>query len=191
MKRTITPLVFTMLALLIPAPGDAQVPVPTPSPDPHSYTDPGMTFTAPADAVLLSRNEIPVNELSNDLQPIAAWVLRPGKEDARLIQLQMESFSGPPEQWEAQFESQTHSSQDGTLIRDKTPMSLINGMPATFVEIAYGAGFDAKKEYAIVWADGLRGVVLSETARLGDGSPQEAREVLKQATATRYPLYQP
>jgi hypothetical protein len=118
-------------------------------------------------------------------------VLHPGKEDARLIQLQMEAFSGPPEQWEGQFESQTHSSQDGTLIRDKTPMTLLNGMPATFVEVASGAGFDAKKEYAIVWADGMRGVVLSLTTRLGDSGPDQAKEVLKQATATRYPLYEP
>ncbi|HYL27322.1 MAG TPA: hypothetical protein VEW74_05765, partial [Candidatus Nitrosotalea sp.] len=65
------------------------------------------------------------------------------------------------------------------------------GMPAYFVEVAYGSGFDAKKEYAIVWADGVRGVVLSETERLGDGSRDEAMAILKQATATRYPLYQP
>ena len=122
---------------------------------------------------------------------VAAWVLNPGKEDARTIQLSMEAFEGPPDQWEAQFESQTHSSQDGTLIRNKTPMSLLNGMPAYFVEVAYGSGFDAKKEYAIVWADGQRGIVLSETSRLGDASADEAKAALKQVTAVRYPSYQP
>jgi hypothetical protein len=70
-------------------------------------------------------------------------------------------------------------------------MSLLNGMPAYFVEVAYGAGFDARKEYAIVWADGQRGIVLAETSRIGDASADEAREVLKQVTAVRYPLYQP
>ena len=46
-------------------------------------------------------------------------------------------------------------------------MTLLNGMPAYFVEVAYGSGFDARKEYAIVWADGQRGIVLSETTRIG------------------------
>ncbi len=161
--------------------------------DPHVYTDPGMTFTAPDKAVLLNRQDLGLAGLSQDLQPVAAWVINPGKEDAHTITLAMEAYSGPPEQWEAQFESQTHSGGggDGVLIRNKTPISLLNGMPAYFVEVAYGAGFDARKEYAIVWADGERGIVLSETSRIGDVSADEAREMLKQVTSVRYPLYQP
>lgn len=169
----------------------AQVVEPTPAPDPLVYTDPGMTFTAPAGAVLLGRQDVPLSALGQDLQTVAVWLLHAGQEDARTIQLQMEAYSGPPDQWEGQFESQTHGSQDGTLIRNKTPMTLLNGMPAYFVEVAYGSGFDARKEFAIVWADGERGVVLSETARIGDASADEAREVLKQATAVRYPIDQP
>src|SRR5579883_687307 len=192
MKRSL----FFLVLLLAQASGAtalAQVAEgpPSPPPDPHVYTDPAMTYTAPSDAVLLNRQQIPVTALSQDLQPIAAWVLRPGKEDSRIIQISMEAYNGAPDQWEGQFESQTHSSQDGTLIRNKTAMTLLNGMPAYFVEVAYGSGFDAKKEYAIVWADGQRGVVLSETMRLGDGGPDEAKQVLRQATATAYPLYQP
>ncbi len=173
------------------APALAQVVVPTPSPDPHTYTDPGMAFTAPADAVLLGRQEVPPSQLGQDLQPIAEWLLHPGKENARTIQLSMEAYDGPPDQWEAQFESQTHGAQDGTLIRNKTPMTLLNGMPAYFVEVAYGSGFDARKEYAILWADGERGIVLAETSRMGDASDEEAKLVLKQVTAVRYPMYQP
>ena len=169
----------------------AQVPVPTPSPDPHTYTDPAMTYVAPPDAVLVMRQDVSANALGQDLQPVAAWVLYPGKEDARQITLSMEAYDGPPEQWEAQFESQTHGSQDGTLIRNKTPITLLNGMPAYFVEIAFGSGFDARKQYAIVWADGVRGVVLSETTRMGETGQDEARSVLKQVTAVRYPLYEP
>lgn len=185
-----------LLALLATAASGTRVlaqvpPPPTPTPDPHTYSDPAMNFTAPPDAVLVNRSEITLDQLGSDLTPVAAWVLRPGKEDSRLIQISMESYTGAPDQWEGQFESQTHSSQDGTLIRNKTAMALLNGMPAYFVEVAYGSGFDAKKEYAIVWADGERGVVLSETTRMGDGSDEEARSVLKQVTAVRYPLYQP
>ena len=180
-----------LIAVFGCAPGFAQEAEPTPTPDPHTYVDPGMNFTAPSDALLIARGDGSPASLGQDLQPVAQWVLRPGKEDARVIQLQMELYSGPPEQWEGQFESQTHNGQDGTLIRNKTPIALSNGMPAYFVEVAYGSGFDAKKEYAIVWADGVRGVVLSETERLGDGSPEEAKALVKLATATRYPLYQP
>jgi len=170
----------------------AQIPPPaTPTPDPHIYTDPAMTYTAPSEAVLIGRQFPPLSELGQDLQTVASWVLHAGQEDARTIQIAMEFFDGPPEQWEGQFESQTHSSQDGTLIRNKTPMALLNGMPAYWVEIAYGSGFDARKEYAIVWADGQRGIVLSETSRMGDATEDEARDVLKQVTAVRYPLYQP
>jgi hypothetical protein len=169
----------------------AQIVAPTPSPDPHTYTDPAMSFTAPANAVLISRQEVPLSQLSQDLQTVAAWILYPGKEDARQITLAMEAYDGPPEQWEGQFESQTHGSQDGMLIRNKTPITLLNGMPAYFVEVAFGSGFDAHKQYAIVWADGQRGVVLAETTRMGETSAEEARDVLKQVTAVRYPLNEP
>jgi hypothetical protein len=184
-------LLAALLGLSCGARAYAQVVEPTPTPDPHSYTDPAMTFTAPPSAVLVARQEVPLSQLGQDLQPIAEWVLHPGQEDARTITLSMEAFSGPPNQWEGEFESQTHGSQDGTLIRNKTPMTLLNGMPATFVEVASGSGFDARKEFAIVWADGQRGIVLAETTRLGDASADEAKEVLKQVTAVQYPLYQP
>jgi hypothetical protein len=141
--------------------------------------------------VLVGRQPTSPDQLSEDLQTVAMWVLRPGQEVSRTIQLAMESYTGAPDQWEGQFESQTHGAQDGTLIRNKTPITLLNGMPAYFVEVAYGSGFDARKEYAIVWADGQRGIVLSETTRMGDASAQEAMRVLKQVTAVRYPASQP
>ena len=189
-KRSITLFAF-FVALGGVVAARAQVVAPTPTPDPQTYSDPAMSYTAPADAVLLARQSVALNQLGQDLQTVAVWLLHPGQEDARTIQLAMEAYSGPPEQWEAQFESQTHGAQDGTLIRNKTPITLLNGMPAYFVEVAYGAGFDARKQYAIVWADGERGVVLSETTRMGDASDEEAKRVLKQVTAVRYPSYEP
>jgi hypothetical protein len=169
----------------------AQVAEPTPTPDPHVYSDPAMSYTAPADAYLLGRQPIPVDQLGQDLQTVAAWVLHPGNENALTIQIQMEAYSGAPDQWEGQFESQTHGNQEGTLIKNKTAVTLENGMPAYFVEVAYGSGFDARKEYAIVWADGQRGIVLSETSAIGAASADEARQLLKQATAVQYPVDQP
>ncbi|MGA8475768.1 MAG: hypothetical protein WB681_11930 [Candidatus Cybelea sp.] len=181
-----------LVAFAVAAPVEAQIPPPpTPTPDPHTYSDAAMDYTAPPEAVLVGRQPTSPDQLNEDLQTVAMWVLRPGQEDARTIQLSMESYSGAPDQWEGQFESQTHGAQDGTLIRNKTPITLLNGMPAYFVEVAYGSGFEARKEYAIVWADGQRGIVLSETTRIGDASAQEAMRVLKQVTAVRYPASQP
>ena len=79
-------------------------------------------------------------------------------------------------------------------------MTLLNGMPATFVEVAYGSGFDARKEYAIVWADGQRGVVLvgngthrrrrareeaREAAQTGDGSPLSLEPAVASSASRR------
>jgi hypothetical protein len=193
MKFAVFFVVALFVALLPPTLLRAQVPPPpTPTPNPLNYTDRAMNFTAPDDAYLAARGYPSVDELGQDLQPVAMWVLHPGKEDARTITLSMESFTGAPDQWEAQFESQTHNGGgDGILIRNKTPMSLLNGMPATFVEVTSGSGFDSKKEFAVVWADGQRGIVLAVMARLGDTSAEEAKRVLKNVTATRYPSDQP
>jgi hypothetical protein len=192
MKRLAPLLALPLLVLATTTILRAQIPPPpTPTPDPHTYSDPAMNYTAPDDAYLLGRRLVGVDQLGEDLSTVAAWVLHPGKEDARMIQLQMEAYDGPPNQWEGQFESQTHGAQDGTLIKNKTPMTLLNGMPAYFVEVTYGSGFDSRKEYAVVWADGQRGIVLSETGRLGDATEDEAKRVLKDVTAVRYPINQP
>ena len=69
-----------------------------------------MTFTAPADAVLVGRCDRRGRTSSgNDLQPVAVWVLHAGQRGrAHDHRSQMEAYSGAPDQWEAQFESQTH-----------------------------------------------------------------------------------
>lgn len=188
-------LAAVMLALASGTSAVAQLPPPpepAPSSDPHVYTDPAMTYTAPPDAVLVgSVPKFNMGELTADLQTIAQWVIRPGQEDSRTIQILMEAYNGPPDQWEGQFESQTHNTQDSALIRNKAPMTLLNGMPAYYVEVATGSGFDAQKEYAVVWADGQRGIVLALTTRMGDTSPDLAKEVLKQVTAVQYPVNEP
>jgi len=178
-----------LLASAAPGTVRAQIPPPpTPGPDPHLYSDPGMDFTAPPEAYLAGRRIIPPAALGDDLQPVAIWVVNPGKEDAKEIQIMMEAFSGAPDQWEGQFESQMHGSQDGVLFKRRTPMSLTNGMPATFVEITYGSGFDAKKEFAVVFADGTRGIAITETGRIGELSAEQAQAALKIAKAVRYPI---
>ncbi|HEY1428716.1 MAG TPA: hypothetical protein VGF18_04035 [Candidatus Tumulicola sp.] len=193
MKFLIVIAVALFVALMPQTGLRAQVPPPpTPSPNPLTYIDEAMNFTAPDNAYLAARRFPKVDQLGEELQPVAVWVVDPGKDNMRTITLSMESFESAPNQWESQFESQTHNAGgNGVLIRNKQPMSLLNGMPATFVEITSGSGFDSKKQYAIVWADGERGIVLAVTARLGDSSPDEAKKFLHNVTATRYPSNQP
>jgi hypothetical protein len=191
LNRAVT-LLATMLVLFLgtPASPRAQVVEPTPTPDPQTYSDPAMNFTAPPGAVLLARRYPDLQSLPEDMEPVARWAVRPGKENAVVIDLSMESFEGAPDQWEGQFESQMHNSADGVLIKNKTPMSLLNGMPATFVEVTMGSGFDSRKEFAVVWADGQRGIALSVGGRLGDVDADQARVLLRNVTAVRYPTDQ-
>jgi hypothetical protein len=156
--------------------------------DPHVYIDPGLEFHAPAEAYLAGRRIVPVAGLGEDLEPVALWAIYPGKPEVRLLKIEMEAFPSAPSQWEGQFESQMHGSKDGVLFKNRTPMTLTNGMPATFVEITYGSGFDAKKEFAVVYADGSRGVVISVTGRVGEASADEAKRWMADAKAVRYPL---
>lgn len=164
-------------------------PEPSPTPmDPHMYVDLGLEFQAPPEAYLAGRRMLPVAALGEDLEPVAVWGIYPGKPEMRVLKIEMEAFSGEPSQWEGQFESQMHGKQDGVLFKKRTPISLTNGMPASFVEITYGSGFDSKKEYAVVYADGSRGVVISVTGRVGEANEMEAQKWLHDAKAVRYPL---
>jgi len=170
-----------------PPPAGAAEPTPTPM-EQHLYSDPGMDFKAPPEAYLIGRRIIPLAQLGEDLQPVGIWAIYPGKPEMRIIKIEMESFEGDPAQWEGQFESQTHGQADGVLFKKKTPITLTNGMPATFDEITYGSGFDSKKEYAVVFADGSRGIAISVTGRVGEMSETDAKKWLADAKAVRYPL---
>jgi hypothetical protein len=57
--------------------------------------------------------------------------------------------------------------------------------------VAYGSGFDSRKEYAVVWADGARGIVLSVTSNVGELGADRAKAMLHDVTAVRYPLGEP
>jgi hypothetical protein len=188
------PIAFAVLVLVCfaaPIALRAQVVAPTPSPDPHTYSDPAMNFVAPPQAVLIRRITVPVSQLGDNLEPVAVWALDPGKANARIIEISMEAFTGPPNQWEGQFESQIHNQSDNALVRDRTPMSLTNGMPATLVDISIGSGFQSQKEYAVVWADNQRGIALAEIGRLGDFDKKEALRVLHDVNAVAYPVGEP
>jgi hypothetical protein len=186
-------LVAAVLVLVTTGSLRAQIPdsTPTPPPDPHTYNDPAMSFTAPPNALLLGRRNVDPKTLASDAAtPLAGWVINPGnQDDIRVITILAQSFTGPVDQWEGQFESQTHTNGDA-LIKDKQATTLTNGMPAYFLEVSTGDGMESRKQFMYLWSDGVRGIVLSEAGKI-DLSEAEAKRYLKNASATRYPVGQP
>jgi hypothetical protein len=61
-------------------------------------------------------------------------------------------------------------------------------MPAMFVEMTSGEGFNVQKAYVLLWADGQRGVALVLMTQLNDISADTARQLLSDVTAVRYPV---
>jgi len=188
MKLKILPLVV-LLAAFSPLAISAQIVEPTPTPDPHVYDDAGMHYVAPPDSVLLSQQiQHPgLSDLSQDPAVIVAWGLGKSQDDAKIISIAMETYGGSLEGFESQFENQLRGADDTVLVKSRKPAQLQNGMPAYFVEVTQGSGFDTRKQFAYVWIDGARGVVLSVSAPLGAIDDVQAKQLLAGATAVRYP----
>lgn len=155
------------------------------------FSDAAMTFTAPPEARAEGAwpaSRTTPGQLSGDLLTVAAWVVDPSKSQ---INLEMESYNGAPSQWEPVFEEQVRGNDraDAPRFSNKTQIRLLNGMPATSLEIDFDGGRKtaAGKVFAILWADGRRGIVLSETMPASGGSAEKAKRDLGQVRAVEYP----
>jgi len=155
------------------------------------FSDAAMTFTAPPgarpDGAWPASRTTP-GQLSEDPLTIAVWVVYPNMDQ---IKLEMESYDGPRSEWESVFEEQVRGADraDAPSFSSKTPMRLLNGMPATFVEIDFDSASrtGATKVFAMLWADGRRGIILSETMPAGEANANKAKRDLAQVTAVEYP----
>src|SRR5579863_2470666 len=177
------------LLLAAAATSSAHVAGPTPAPNPRVFSDAAMTYTAPANAHAEGAwpaSRTTPRQLSQDPLVVAAWTLYP---DMDQIKLEMESYDGPPSEWERVFEAQVLAadSADTPFFSYKTQMRLLNGMPATFVEIDTGGRSAASKEFAVLWADGRRGIVLSETMPADGARADRTKRDLGDVTAVAYP----
>lgn len=192
MKHRIALAALALLVALAPAAMRAQsapTPAPTPS-DPHLYEDSAMSFHAPANMFLLGRRAIPTRSLNNQAQTVAVWRTIPGKGKDWVISIAMESYPGRPniDQWDTSYENELREQIEGVFVRGKTHTTLKNGMPAMFLDLSYGDGFNSRKQYLYIWSDGVRGVVLSMTGALGDISADDAKKALAEASAVLYPI---
>ncbi len=151
----------------------------------NTYNDPAMSFTAPPDFISLGA---PPHDPAAFDQPtiVAAFVRHPNKTDMSNIGLRMQNFDGSADGFDTTVENDMRTRADSVFIK-KTATKLSNGMPAYWLEISYGSGFSQVKTYEYIWADGVRGVELFETARFGELDEAKAKRDLSDVSAVAYP----
>jgi len=182
MKSLIAPLLLLAMIAAAPAPS------PAPTYDPHSYDDEAMHFQAPADYLLGGRQAVDSTKLDKSTV-VAVWAKFPGQANQRTITISVEPYDGKDVKgYEVFTENELRGQIDGVFIGSKAPMTLVNGMPAYFLSITSGSGFDAVKIYEVIWFDGLRGVAISIRGRLGEITETEAKTALHDASAVRFPM---
>jgi hypothetical protein len=154
-----------------------------PTPAPNQFTDPAMSFTAPNGYY---KANIPPHDPTDFDQPtvVAAFANRGA---ARVITIQMESFTGSLSGFEMVTENELRNQIDGVFFKNKQLTTLSNGMPAYWQEITMGSGFQTAKRFEYVWIDGVRGIVLSITGRYGEITEDDAKKALANASGVAYP----
>ncbi|HEV7180314.1 MAG TPA: hypothetical protein VGN11_10585 [Candidatus Baltobacteraceae bacterium] len=176
---------FSVSAQTEPGAPASAVWTPSPKPmNPHEFNDPAMHFVAPSTWVLVGLRVIPIDQLGDDPGVVAGWS-NPTTPQAIIISQQL--FEGDASAFEVRFENDTRQKSDGVLIKSKQAMSLKNGMPAYFIDATYGSGFNTRKQFSVIWADGTRGVSITVTGRIGEIDADTAKKLLSDVSAVRYP----
>lgn len=162
-------------------------PAATPTPYVPEFNDPAMHFAPPADyfAAPIQPHDPKIFEAP---ATVAVFVKNPGKEDVRVIAVSMQNYDGSLDGFEVNSENTAREQQDGVFITHKEHTTLANGMPAYWVEMSSGSGFQSQKRYQYEWVDGVRGVTVSISGRLGEVDQKTARAALKDLSATLYPI---
>lgn len=151
------------------------------------FTDPAMRFTAP-DGFVAQPLEAHDPKSFEGPTVVAAFARDPGTSDVELITVAMENFSGlNVDGFELLQENQLREQVDGVFVQ-KQKAALPNGMPAYWVRVSSGDGFNQRRRWLYEWVDGVRGVTLSITARYGRLDDQKAKEALKDVSAVLYPI---
>lgn len=165
----------------------ATSPAPAAKPYVPEFNDPAMHFAPPGDyfTAPVAPHDPRVFETP---ATVAVFVKNPGKEDVRVISVAMENYEGSLDGFEVSSENIAREQQDGVFITHKERTSLANGMPAYWVELSFGSGFQSQKRYQYEWVDGVRGVTVSISGRLGEVDQKSARAALKDLSATLYPI---
>jgi hypothetical protein len=179
---------FLLAALLIaPLRVGAQVPAPTPTIDGQTYEDLGMHFTAPPQFHPLFQRKIKVADLPDDPAVVAGWTTY--EQHPHRLMIAQAAYAGNLDGWDNTYTQTLRNQGDGTQLKNRQSITLKNGMPARYLELTTGTGFDLTKGYVVMWADGHRGVAEVLTSLVGELDEKKAKEILLgDASAVRYPL---
>jgi hypothetical protein len=154
--------------------------------DPHTYTDPAMSFTAPADFT-----PIPVPSSSPDQfqgpTVVAAFARHPKQSDMSIITLQMENTNEDLNDFEADAEAKARNQGSESVFVKKDLTTLPNGMPAYFLDITASQDAGESKIYEYIWVDHVRGVTLAISGRFGVIDDKSAKKALANVSAVAYP----
>lgn len=161
-------------------------PAPTPA-DWMVYEDAAMHFQAPPGFRPVGQRQIDAQKLTDDPEIVAGWVY-PDKDHPRRLVIQQEFFEGDYKAFQSEFEGQLRDKVDDPFFKNKQDTKLRNGMPAEFMEMSSGSGFNVQKFYILLWADGQRGVAITLQAQLNDLSGDAALRLMSNVTAVRYPV---
>lgn len=160
----------------------------TPTPNPLVYDDPAMHYAAPANAhAVTEQQHVALNDLSQDPTNVATWVVGTNQDNAKVISIVLESYTGSLDGFDSTFENQLRGDDPATLVKNRERVFLQNRMPAIFLDVTEGSGFTTRKLFAYIWIDTQRAVVLSVSAKLGALDEQTAKQLLAGATAVQYP----
>jgi len=187
MKRIALLLLACAVLVVAPRLSVAQEETPQPTPaDWMVYDDPAMHFQAPAGFQPVGQRQVPVNKLGDDPTIVAAWIY-PNRDHPRKLLIQQEYFQGDVNAFVPEYENQLRDQFNSPLFKSKQNLSLRNGMPAVFEAMTAGEGFNVQKFYLLMWADGQRGVAVLLQTQVNDIGDADARRLMSDASAVRYP----
>ena len=146
--------------------------------DARMYSDRTVRFIPPPEYDSIDLPAVDLSEQEH-LTPVAAYIHNRGKEDQLSIQILMEQFSGSLNEFETSVENDLRGQIPDLFVSKKAVTRLANGMPAYWMKLAYGEGFDSMQQYVYATIDGRRGIVVAMVGRLGIINEDKAREGLK------------
>jgi hypothetical protein len=153
---------------------------------PAPYADRALRFVPPANYEAVPVPSVDLSQQAH-LTTIAAYVRNRGRGDQFSILIMMELHEGSLGEFESAVENELRGQIDGLFVSKKELTRLSNGMPAYWLKLAFGEGFDSMQQYMYVAVDGRRGVTVSVTGHLGVINEDNARDALKNLALVLYP----
>ncbi|MFN2527503.1 MAG: hypothetical protein ABR584_02160 [Candidatus Baltobacteraceae bacterium] len=184
-KHTFAFLAIAALALCNASPSlSAPASMPAPAATPSVFDDPSIHFVVPAG---FSRIPAPMPEIGDHLTPVAGYTKNFSQNDLELITVSLMSYQGGgADGWESLAEQELRNQINGALIKS-TKAPLKNGMPAYWLKVQYGEGFDAMEQFGYAIFDGRRGIYVAIGGHVSSIDENRAKEALNDLAVVVYP----